>query len=98
MAVSKHRHMDQRHDAFPKRPEGDAYAVAGLRVLDARLHQSPPLTANSRCGSVTPFSVCSPRSSNATPAEVRARLRTVSETSTSPGADSADMRAAVLTG
>ena len=44
-------------------------------------------TANSRCGSPTPFSACSPRSSNATPADVRARPRTVSDTSTSPGAE-----------
>ena len=34
-----------------------------------------------------PLSVCSPLSSNVTPAEVRARPRTVSDTSTSPGAD-----------
>src|SRR3989304_1347152 len=59
--------------------------------------ESKDLTAYSRCGSPTPFSVCSPRSSNDTPAEVRASPRTVSDTSTSPGADAAAILAAMLT-
>src|SRR3990172_7292642 len=49
--------------------------------------------ADSRCGSATPLRACSPRSSNATPAEVRASERTVSDTSTSPGADAPAIRA-----
>src|SRR3989304_5983926 len=84
-------------DAFPQRPEGDADAVAGLRVLDARPHQAPSRTAKSRCGSLTPLSACSPRSSKRTPADVRASERTVSETSTSPGAERAENTAAMMT-
>jgi len=54
-------------------------------------------TAHTRTASPTPFSDCSPRSSNDTPAEVRASERTVSETSTSPAADSPAIREAMLT-
>src|SRR3989304_1522583 len=71
MAVSKHRHMDQRHAVLPERPVGDAYPVARLRVLDARLHQAPSRTAKSRCGPPTPLSAGSPRSPKSTPAAVR---------------------------
>src|SRR5438093_4494205 len=49
---------------------------------------SPATTAQTRTASPTPFSACSPRSSNRTPADVRASERTVSETSTSPEAES----------
>src|SRR6266545_7019658 len=76
----------------------DAYAIARLRVLDARLHHSPPSrTAHARTGSPTPFSLRLPRLSNDTPPDVRARPRTMSETSTSPGADSPLMRDATFT-
>src|SRR3989449_2887425 len=77
--------------------EGDIYAIARLRVLDARLHHAPSSFAHSRTRSPTPFSDCSPRSSNMTPALVRARPRTISETRTSPGADRPLMREAMLT-
>src|SRR5438132_8185324 len=67
---------------------GNAHTVARLRVLNARLHQSAPRTAQTRTGSPTPLSDCSPRSSKRAPADVRASERTVSETSTSPGTES----------
>src|SRR5437870_4017493 len=54
-------------------------------------------TAHTPTASDTPFSRWSPRSSNATPAEVRASDRTVSETSTSPTADSPAIRDAMFT-
>src|SRR6266542_496052 len=48
-------------------PVGDAHSIAGLGVLNARLHHSlPSRTAHTRTGSPTPFSDCSPRSSNVT--------------------------------
>src|SRR3990172_4960085 len=102
----------QQHQrlSLAQRPVGYAHAVARLRVLDARLHhcrsvrpepveglRSPSTTAQTRTGSPTPLSDCSPRSSNATPADVRASERTVSHTSTSPGAESPDMREAMFT-
>ncbi len=64
-----------------------------------RSHQSSPFafTANSRCASSIPRSSVSPRSSNDTSADVRARPRTVSDTSTSPGAEAPAIRAAMLT-
>ncbi len=84
--------------AFARRGEGEADAVAGFDVADLRgCITRPPRTAHTRTGSPTPFSACSPRSSNGTPADVRASERTVSETSTSPGADSPLMREAMLT-
>src|SRR5436309_12588702 len=76
---------------------GDAYPITRLRVLNARLHHSPSRTAHTRTGSPTPFSACSLRSSNDTPADVRASERTVSDTSTSPAADSPLMREAMFT-
>ena len=57
----------------------------------------PPRTAHTRTASPTPFSACSPRSSNRTPADVRASDRTVSDTSTSPAADSPLIREAMFT-
>jgi hypothetical protein len=65
--------------------------------IHLRLHQSASRTAHTRIFSSTPFSACSPRSSNFTPAEVRARPRTMSETSTSPGAERLLIREAMLT-
>src|SRR6266567_1515442 len=82
--------------AFPQCPVRDAHPVASLRVLDPRLHHAC-LTAQTRTGSSMPLRVCSPRSSNRTPAEVRASERTVSDTSTSPGAERPLMREAMLT-
>src|SRR3990172_931211 len=55
----------------------------GERSHDA----SPSRTTQPRTGPPPPFSVCSPRSSNVTPADVRASERPVSETRTSPGAE-----------
>src|SRR5439155_23076451 len=73
-------------------------AVAAADILDVRLHHAPlSLTAQTLTASPTPFNSCSPLSSNRTPADVRANDRTVSETSTSPGADSPLMREAMLT-
>ena len=54
-------------------------------------------TTHTRITSPTPLSACSPRSSNVTPADVRASDRTVSDTSTSPVADSPLIRAATFT-
>jgi len=54
-------------------------------------------TSYTRTGSETPFSSRSPRSSNETPAEVRARSRTVPETSVSPAAASPATRDAMFT-
>src|SRR6266566_3106475 len=65
--------------------------------IHLRLHHWPSTTAHTRTASATPFSACSPRSSNRTPADVRASERTVSDTSTSPGAESPLMREAILT-
>src|SRR5438128_2342914 len=59
--------------------------------------ESKGRTAQTRTCSPTPFSVCFPRSSKLTPADVRASVRTTSDTSTSPGADSPLMREAMLT-
>src|SRR5947208_14463843 len=74
--------------AFARLRTGNAHPIAGSRILNARLHHASSVrTAHTRTGSPTPFSDGSPLSSNATPAEVRARERTVSDTSTSPGAD-----------
>src|SRR5439155_3041112 len=73
-------------------------AVAAPDVLNVRLHHPPPsTTAHTRTGSPTPLRACSPRSSNCAPADVRASPRTMSETSTSPGADRPLMREAMLT-
>src|SRR5439155_19520101 len=89
---------DNERRAFTERPEGDAYAGGCLDVLNVWcVHHSPSPTVHTRIGSPTPFSACSPRSSKATPAEVRASDRTVSETSTSPGADSPLIREAMFT-
>ncbi len=60
-------------------------------------HEGPSTTRHARTFSPTPLSACSSRSSNATPADVRARDRTVSDTSTSPGAESPLMREAMFT-
>ena len=91
----------RKYDGPPlaQRSVGDAHPIARLRVLDAWLHHSPPpsITAHTRTGSPTPFSARSPRSSNRTPALVRASERTVSDTSTSPGTDSPLIREAMLT-
>ena len=65
--------------------------------IHLRLHHSFSRTAHTRTVSPTPFSACSPRSSNRTPELVRASERTVSDTSTSPGADSPLIREATLT-
>src|SRR5439155_22543936 len=54
-------------------------------------------TTHTRIASSTPFNACSPRSSKRTPADVRASDRTVSDTSTSPGAESPLMREAMFT-
>jgi hypothetical protein len=79
-------------------PVGNVHAIARLRVLDAGLrHASPSRTTHTRTASPTPFSACSPRSSKRTPADVRASERTVSDTSTSPAADSPLIRAAMFT-
>src|SRR2546425_2992908 len=90
------RRKDHRH-AVAHHGIGDVRTVGAADVLNLRLHHSPSRTAQTRTASPTPFSACSPRSSNRTPAEVRASERTVSETSTSPGADSPLIRAAMLT-
>src|SRR5207249_3595598 len=84
---------------------GDADAVLRARVLDLRLHHAVSWgdpsavrrTAYTRTASPIPFSANSPRSSNTTPADVRARSATVRDTSTRPGADSPQMREAMLT-
>src|SRR5438105_224297 len=77
---------------------GNADAVGAPRELDAWLHHSyRGRTAKIRCASATPFSATSPRSSNATAVDVRASARTTSDTSTSPGADSAAILAATFT-
>jgi hypothetical protein len=68
-----------------------------VNIHEKRHLYFPSVTAQTRTASPTPFSDCSPRSSNVTPADVRASERTVSDTSTSPGADSPLMRAAMLT-
>ncbi len=65
--------------------------------IHLRLHHWPSTTAHTRTFSPTPFSACSPRSSNRTPADVRARPRTVSETRTSPGAERPLIREAMFT-
>ena len=57
----------------------------------------PVTTTNTRTASSTPFISCSPRSSNATPADVRASSRTVPDTSVSPAAEAAATRAAMFT-
>src|SRR5206468_10599440 len=76
----------------------NADSIARSRVLDSRCgHHSGARTAHTRTRSPTPFSACSPRSSKVAPADVRASERTVSETSTSPGADRPLMREAMLT-
>lgn len=87
---------DHRH-AFADDGVGNVGAVSASDVLDLRLHHSPSRSAHTRTSSPTPFSACSPRSSNRTPADVRASERTVSDTGTSPGADSPLIRAAMLT-
>ena len=92
------RGRDDQGRALTRSGVGDAHAVTGLHVLDARLHHSPPFrTTHTRTASPTPFSACSPRSSNRTPADVRASERTVSDTSTSPGAERPLIREAMLT-
>ena len=77
----------------------DANAVFGRAVADFALshYASPSRTTHTRTASPTPFSACSPRSSNVTPADVRASERTVSDTSTSPAADSPLIREAMFT-
>jgi len=54
-------------------------------------------TSYTRTASSIPLRACSPRSSNSTSADVRANPRTMSDTSTWPGADSPQMRDAMLT-
>src|SRR6266571_8437119 len=88
-------HEDRR--PLARHGVGNADAVGGDAIADLRLHHSPSITAHTRTASPTPFSACSPRSSNLTPADVRASDRTVSETRTSPGAESPLMREAMLT-
>src|SRR5438128_5079726 len=87
-----------KHDRRPHACHGvsDAHAVGGGAVADFGLHHAG-LAANTRTGSPTPLSACSPRSSNTTSAEVRARPRTMSETSTSPGTERPAIREAMLT-
>src|SRR3990172_1753892 len=63
---------------LPQRAKSDAHAVRGLDVLHGRLHHASSRTAHTRTDSPTPFSACSPRSSNRTPADVRASERTLS--------------------
>src|SRR5207244_1216485 len=76
----------------------DANAVFSSAVADFTLHYaSPSRTTHTLTGSATPLSFRLPRSSHRTPALVRARPRTMSDTSTSPGADSPLMREAMLT-
>src|SRR6266542_4815488 len=75
----------------------NADAILCHTVADLALHHSPSRTAQIRTGSPTPFTFRLPRSSNCTPAEVRASERTVSDTSTSPGAERPLMREAILT-
>src|SRR3989304_9585528 len=88
---------DEERRPGARRGNGEVDAVRSGDELNLLLHQSPPRTANSRCASPTPFSSCSPRSSKDTPADVRARPRTGSDTSTSPGAEAAAIRAARVT-
>src|SRR2546422_9943816 len=87
------RRLIERRGALAAKPR----FVRGA-VLDLRFHHaSPSTTAQNRSGSATPFSACSPRSSNRTPADVRASPRTMSETSTSPAAERPLMREAMFT-
>ena len=85
--------------ALPRRPRPLAPGGADGGARGVRPQPSPPRdpTAQTRTGPSTPFSDRSPLSSNDTCAEVRASSRTVPDTSTSPGADSLQMRAAMLT-
>src|SRR6266571_1943743 len=89
-------HKNQRRPAA-QRSVSDARAVDAGAEPDLEFHHSPSRTAHNRTSSPTPFSACSPRSSKRTPADVRASERTVSDTSTSPGAESPLMREAMLT-
>src|SRR5262245_38468540 len=97
--VTERRRRDKEELwAFAYDEVSDVCPTARSDVLNARcVHHSPSRTAQTRTGSPTPFSACSPLSSNETPAEVRARSRTVCETSTSPGGDSPLMREATFT-
>ena len=65
------------------------------RITSAK--SRPSRTAHTRTASPTPFSDCSPRSSKRTPADVRASDRTVSDTSTSPAAESPAIREEMFT-
>src|SRR5439155_24278022 len=92
-----HRRHDHEWPAVAQRRNRDARPVWACDIPYLRFHHSPSTTAHTRTGSPMPLSACSPRSSKATPADVRASDRTVSETSTSPGAERALMREAMLT-
>jgi hypothetical protein len=75
---------------WPEPQEGNAHAVAGLGVLDARLHQasSRQRASNSRTGSSNPLSEVSPLSANRKPLPVH-NSRTAFATSISPAPVSA---------
>src|SRR5438876_12439616 len=96
MRETRRGQKDERR-ALARLGERDVHPITRLHVVNPRFHHSPSRTAHTRTPSPTPLNVCSPRSSKRTPADVRANDRTVSDTSTSPGADSPLMREAMLT-
>src|SRR3970040_210693 len=93
----RHRQRYEGH-AFAQRPEGDAHAIFGLGVLDARLHHasSRQRTSNSRTGSSKPRRATSPRSPDMNPLP-SASSRTTFAARISPPWASAAMRAGLIT-